>query len=116
MKIEYIKVGEYYLPNLTLKGKKEINLSKYGRIKLQYMKKHQKVLYTNLLTSGDLHEYLAMIDEQARGHYDRLLVDMKEERNITEELKEKNQMLWVQEMNNLDACINEIIYDEYIYN
>lgn len=116
MKIEYIKVGEYYLPNLTLKVEKEVNLSKYGRIKLQYMKKHQKMLYTNLLTSGDLYEYLAMIDEQARAHYDRLLVDMKKQRNITEELKEKKQMLWVQQMNNLDACIKEIIYDEYIYN
>ena len=57
-----------------------------------------------------------MIDHQANALYDKLLVDMKRQRNITEELKEENQMLWIQEMNNIDACINEIIYDEYIYN
>ena len=115
MKIEFEKVGEYYLPNLTVKEKK-INLSKYGRMKLQYMKKYQKILYTNLLTSGGLYEYVEMINHQANALYDKLLVDMKRQRNITEELKEENQMLWIQEMNNIDACINEIIYEEYIYN
>lgn len=115
MKIEYEKVGEYYLPNLTIKEQK-INLSKYGRMKLLYMKKYQKILYTNLLTSGGLYEYVVMIDHQANALYDKLLVDMKRQRNITEELKKENQMLWIQEMNNIDACINEIIYDEYIYN
>lgn len=112
MKIEYEKVGEYYLPNLTVKEKK-INLSKYGRMKL---KKYQKILYTNLLSSGGLYEYVETINHQANALYDKLLVDMKRQRNITEELKEENQMLWIQEMNNIDACINEIIYDEYIYN
>ena len=115
MKIEYEKVGEYYLPNLTVKEKK-INLSKYGRMKLRYMKKYQKILYTNLLTNGGLYEYLESIDHQANALYDKLLVDMKRQRNITEELKQENQMLWIQEMNNIDACINEMIYDEYIYN
>lgn len=113
MKIEYEKVGEYYLPNLTVKGKKII-LSKYGRMKLRYMKKYQKILYTNLLTNGGLYEYLESIDHQASALYDKLLVNMK--RNISEGLKEENQMLWIQEMNNIDVCINEIIYEEYIYN
>ena len=103
------------MPNLTVKEKK-IYLSKYGRIKLQYMKKYQKILYTNLLTSGDLYEYLEMIDYQANALHDKLLVDMKRQRNITEALKEENQMLWIQEMNNIGAGINEIIYNEYIYN
>lgn len=114
MKLEYIKVGEYYLPNLTVKEHSDINLSKYGKLKLQYMKIHQKVIYTNLLTSGNLFAYLAMIDEQANALYERMLMDMKKKRNITEELKEENQIQWVQEMNNIDACINEIIFDEYI--
>ena len=106
MKIEYEKVGEYYSPNLTVKEKK-INLSKYGRMKLQYMKKYQKILYTNLLTSGGLYEYVEMIDHQANALYDKLLVDMKRQRNITEELKEENQMLWIQEMNNKEIRLQK---------
>lgn len=66
------------------------------------------------------HHSLALIyidtNHQANALYDKLLIDMKRQRNITEELKEENQMLWIEEMNNIDACINEIIYDEYIYN
>ena len=81
-----------------------------------YSKQYRPIIYTNLLTSGELNEHLQMIDDEANALYDKLLVDMKRQRNITEELKKENQMLWIQEMNNIDACINEIIYEEYIYN
>lgn len=54
-------------------------------MKLRYMKKYQKILYTNLLTSGGLYVYLEMIDYQANSLYYKLLVDMKRQRNITEE-------------------------------
>ena len=115
MKIEYHKEGDYYFPNLMIE-EKPIVLSKYGRAKLRFMKKHQKALYTNLLTKGQLNNYLENVDKQANDLYDNLLVDFKEQWHVTEELKEKDQMLWVQEMNNIIACINEIIYEQCIYN
>lgn len=116
MKIEYIKIGDYYYPNLTMKQECKLELSRYGRAKLNYMKRHQKVLYTNLLTNGQLHEYLMDVDRRANDVYDKLLVEYKQQRNITEALKEYDQMQWVQEMNNIINCINEVIYHDYIYN
>lgn len=116
MKIEYIKIGDYYYPNLVVKKEERLQLSKYGRAKLDYMKKHQKVLYTSLLTNGQLSEYLTDIDRRANDLYDRLLIENKAQRDITESLKEHDQMRWVQEMNNIISCINEVIYHEYIYN
>ena len=92
------------------------HLRRYKKIVKKTYIIYQKILYTNLLTSGGLYEYVEMINHQANALYDKLLVDMKRQRNITEELKKENQMLWIQEMNNIDACINEIIYEEYIYN
>lgn len=47
--------------------------------------------------------------------YGRLVEQYKKQRNITEELKAQDQMLWVQEMNNIKACVNEVILDELIY-
>lgn len=114
MKLKYHKVGDYYLPNLKVQDLS--TLSKYGRMKLRYIKEYDQSLYFNLLIKGNLKEYLTSIDEQANDLCDKLLIDFKKQRNITEDLKEQDQMRWVQEMNNIQNCIDEIILDQCIYN
>lgn len=113
MSIEYSKVGDYLFPNFKSEG--NIQLSKYGRMKLHYLKNHQRGLYHKLLTSNELNEYLLLIDKEANEMYDRMIIELKKQRNITEELKEKNQMLWVKAMNNISDCVDEIIRKEIIY-
>lgn len=113
--INYIKIGDYYFPDLKPSTQKEMNIGKYGRMRLSYLKKHKRIIYTNLVTSGELVEHLQSIDKEANNLYDRLLEDYKVKRNITEALKEKDQMLWVQEMNNIQHCVDEFIKKELIY-
>ena len=103
------------LKKLTLPPQNEIHLTRFGRKRLQYLKQYRPIIYTNLLTSGELNEYLQMIDDEANTLYDRLIEQYKFKRNITEELKEKDQMNWVQEMNNIQNCVEEIINREIIY-
>lgn len=112
MSMEYSKVGDYQFPNL--KSENTIQLSKYGRMKLYYLKNYQQGLYHKLLANNELTEYLLLIDKEANEVYDKLIIELKKQRNITKELKEKNQMLWVQEMNNIQNSIDEIIKKEMI--
>lgn len=114
MNIEYHKVGDYDFPNLSSK-QTITSLSKYGSMRLQYLKQHCYGVYFKLQASGELYPYLEEIDKQANAMYDRLLVEYKQKRNITEALKESNQMLWVQEMNNIQSCIDEIIMKDVVY-
>ena len=79
-----------------------------------YSKQYRPIIYTNLLTSGELNEHLQMIDDEANALYDRL-IEQYTVKKITEELKEKDQMKWVQEMNNIQNCVEEIINREIIY-
>lgn len=113
--INYIKIGDYYLPDLNPPTQKKINIGKYGRMRLSFLKNHKRIIYTNLVTSGELAEHLQSIDEEANNLYDRLIQDYKVKRKVTEALKEKNQMLWVQEMNNIQHCVDEFIKKELIY-
>lgn len=115
MKIEYEEINGLLYPKLTLPPQKKINLTRFGRKRLQYLKQYRSIIYTNLLVSGELNEYLQMIDDEANALYDRLIEQYKTKRNITEELKEKDQMKWVQEMNNIQNCVEEIINREIIY-
>ncbi len=114
-KIEYIEINGYLYPNLTLPPQKEIQLTRFGRKRLQYLKQYRPIIYTNLLTSGELNEHLQMIDDEANTLYDRLIEQYKIKRNITEELKEEDQMKWVQEMNNIQNCVEEVINHQIIY-
>ena len=69
-----------------------------------------------MLTSEKLHPYLADIEEQAQNLFSRLVKDLAEEENVTEELKVTDMMLWVQKMNNIRNRAMEIVNEQVIYN
>ena len=81
----------------------------------RYLNQNHKVLYYNLLTSGTLNSYLADIEQQAQQLFLRLVKDLAEKENVTEELKATDMMLWVQKMNNIRNRATEIVNVELIY-
>lgn len=112
----YVRQGDYNLPCLSLPTEKENRLiGVWGQRHLRYLKQHRKVLYTNLLTSGRLNEYLAEIDKQAKDMFLRLIKQMSEREGVTEQLKTENQMEWVGRMNNIRSRAVEIVNAELIY-
>ena len=113
--LTYSRVGDYYLPDLCLPEQESLHIGKYGLLHRKYLKAHRKVVYTNLLTAGALHNHLAEIDEQARDTLELLMKQMAAAQGITEELKAKNQLDWVGAMNNIKARVEEVILREIIY-
>lgn len=82
---------------------------------MRYLKEHKQLVYLNLLTSGRLNEYLVSINEQAENMFFRLVKEYADRQGVTERLKAENQLLWVQKMNNIQACVREIVESECIY-
>lgn len=108
--------GEYYIPCLTLPTEKENKpIGLWGRQHLHYLKEHKRLVYLNLLTSGRLNEYLASVDEQAENMFSRLIKEYADRQGVTEQFKADNQLLWVQKMNNIRACVREVVEREIIY-
>lgn len=117
MELTYTKHGDYYIPDLALPEDTETrSIGIYGQRHKRYLKTHKIVAYTDLLTSGKLHTYLADIDERAREQVKLLMKQLAEKEGITERLKAENQMEWVGRMNNIKACAEEIVHKELIYN
>ena len=114
-KITYTQQGDYLLPDLKLPEQPKVEIGAWGKRHLQYIEKHQKIRYTNLLTSCKMTEYLADIDEQAEDMFFRLVKQLSENEGITEQLKADNQMLWVRRMNNIRNRAEEIVNIELIY-
>lgn len=82
---------------------------------LHYLKEHKRLIYLNLLTSGRLNGYLANVDEQAENMFSRLIKEYADRQGVTEQLKAENQLEWVGRMNNIQACVREIVNKKIIY-
>ena len=95
--------GEYYFPCLAIPAQEERPIGIWGQRHLRYIKTERKALYTELLASGRLNTYLADINEQATEQMLLLTRQMAEREGVTEQLKEQDQMLWVQRMNNIQG-------------
>lgn len=115
MNISYTKNGDYLLPNLILENKKQYNIGKYGLLRLNYIKRYKLGLYFDLLMNDTLNEYLHNIDTIVMEKVQKLIKELTEKENITEELKSGNQMLWIGKMNNIKYIAEEIVLKEYIY-
>ena len=113
--LTYRQNGDYQIPNLSLSDQNPQPLTKYGRMRKTYLKEHRPVIYNVMLLSGDLFSHLAEVDQRAKDLHDRLLNQIKAQAGINEELKMRNQMAWVQQMNAIDAQVREIINEELIY-
>ena len=112
--LQYELVGDYYL----IAGEDEPEskpIGIWGQRHLRYLKQHRKVLYSELLISGKLNDYLADLNEQAEELFSRLIKQLAEKEGVTEALKAEHLMLWVQKMNSIRNTAMEVVSNDLIY-
>ena len=110
--ITYELRGEQYYPLLELPEQKEIG--KYGRLHLEYLKEHRKGRYTNLLSEGTLNQRLYEIDLEAKQMVESIITRLAAERGIDENMKTRDMLRWVSEMNNIKASAEEVVLREVV--
>ncbi len=113
--LTYTMINGINYPNIHLPKQTTVNIGKYGRIRLDFLKKHRRGTYTTLLTTCKLNEHLAEIDAEATQSVRELTEAFAKADGITEALKAENSILWAQEMNNRKARAEEIVLREVIY-
>ena len=113
--IEYVRNGDYYIPNLTVPDDKVYNIGKYGRMHAKFIKENRSCFYSMKMLGGTWLAYLEEIDTSAKEMVDRLIKDVAVKQGITEELKAKDQMAWVGAMNNIRHSAEEILYKDLLF-
>lgn len=111
--IMYKLVGDYYIPVLTLPDE-ERTIGKYGRMHRDSLEEHDPMIFNDLLLTGQLWTYLADLNEQAQNRLQLIIRQMQKAENVTDELKEKNQMAWVRAMNSIRNRAEEIVVHELV--
>ena len=126
---EYELQGDYYYPTgrvqkngvmtpetVDYEPEEEKPIGVWGRRHLRYLRQYKKSLYLDLFMFGKLNAYLADLDAQAEDLFLRLVKEMAEQEGVAETLKAKDQMAWVQLMNNIRQRATEIVNGDLIYN
>lgn len=113
----YVQLGGYLLPSLGIAPIEESrSIGKYGLLRKSYLIDHKTGWYQSMLLTGKLDKHLVDIDEQARERFERIIEQMKQVEQVTEELKAKDLLAWVQAMNSICNRADEIVRQQLIYN
>ena len=110
----YHEESGHLIPNITLPEQTDFQIGKYGRMHLDYIKNHRRGRYTTLLTEGKLNARLHEIDLEVTEMLDTIIPRLATERGIDENLKARDMLRWVAEMNNIKANAEEIILREVV--
>ena len=113
MNLTYTMQGDYLLPNLEVPESPKVG--KYGMLRRSFLRSHKQALYTGMMLEGTLNSHLEQVDKEATMLLEKLTAQMMQEQGLTEELKSRNQILWVQQMNNLRQSAEEVVLKELIY-
>ena len=110
----YREENGHLIPNVTLPEQTDYQIGKYGRMHLEYIKSHRRGRYTTLLTEGTLNARLHEIDLEANEMLDTIIPRLAAERGIDEDLKDRDMLRWVAEMNNIKASAEETVLREVV--
>ena len=113
-KLGYLKVGDYFIPDLKLPQENR-SIGKYGRMHRDYLQEHNPIRFNDLVLEGKLWTYLADLNEQAQNRLQLIVRQMQEAESVNDELKENNQMAWIQAMNSIHNRAEEIVLHELVY-
>ena len=112
--LNYIRNGDYYIPDIRLYDENR-PVGKWGRMHRDYIKEYRPALFNSLCLSGKLWAYLADLNEQAQTRLENIIGQLKATENVTEDLKQRDQLAWIGAMNSIRSRAEEIVKSELIY-
>ena len=113
--LDYVLVGDYYIPAIELPEGDDRLIGKWGRMHRAYLEETNPLLLNHLMLTGRLHTYLADLDEQAQDRYRLIIRQMAADEGVTENLKRRSQWEWIKTMNSIMNRAEESIKRELIY-
>ena len=113
MNLTYTMQGDYLLPNLEVPESPKVG--KYGMLRRSFLRSHRKALYTGMMLSDRLNPHLEEVDKAANTMLEKLISKMAQEQGVTEELKARDQLEWVRQMNSIRQSAEETILTELVY-
>ena len=114
MDITYTKHGDYYYPDLTIPSQPTGDIGRFGRMRKKYLKEHQPDTFALMLMENTLTQHLIDIDCEANEQIDLIISRLAQTEGVTEDLKTRDQIGWIQAMNSCKARAEEQVIREIV--
>ena len=114
MDITYTKHGDYYYPDFTLPPQPTGDIGRFGRMRKKYLKEHQPDTFALMLMENTMTQHLININRQANEQIDLITSQLAQAEGVSEDLKARNQLGWIQAMNSCCARAEEQVIREII--
>ena len=108
MELSYSRNGDYLIPDIEMDTQPTEQIGKYGMMRKSFLREHRKGTYNSLLLQNRLSAHLLEIDQTARMQIEQAAAQMAKAEGVTESLKARDQMAWVQQMNNIKSRAEEM--------
>lgn len=72
MELNYIKCGDYYIPDIKLKNP-NIRLGKWGRMRREYLRQARPILFSDMVLSETLYEHCAEVEATAKSRMELIV-------------------------------------------
>jgi len=115
MELSYRQNGDYLIPDIEMDEQPREIIGKYGMMRKVFLKEHRSGTYNALLLQSRLTEHLLEIDRTAREQVEQTMAQMAKAEGVTESLKARDQMAWVQQMNNIKSRAEETVIAEIVH-
>lgn len=114
MNITYTKRGDIYYPDFTLPEQSSDDIGRFGRMRRRYLKEHCKAYYSILCMKLELNDHLREINRQAVEQIELITSQLAQAEGVTEQLKARDQLAWVQAINSCRTRAEEIAIREIV--
>jgi hypothetical protein len=112
--LDYILAGDCYVPAIELPWDDDRPIGKWGRMHRAYLEETNPLLLNHLILTGELHSYLADLNEQAQNRCRLIIKQMVVTEGVTDDLKRRSQWEWTKAINSIVSRAEEIIRSEII--
>lgn len=114
MAITYTKHGDYYYPDLALPSQPTGDIGRFGRMRKKYLKEHQPDTFALMLMENTLTQHLIDTDREANEQIDLITSRLAQAEGVTEDLKSRDQLGWIQAVNSCRARAEEQVIREIV--
>ena len=111
-KLTYHREGDYLIPDLM--PSESPNIGIWGERRRQFLRNHQRPVYDAMQMSGTLNAHLEEIAQAAEVMLDCLVTQIAQCEGVTEQLKAEDQISWMQRMNHIRTCAEDIVMSDLI--
>ncbi len=103
-----------YYPVISLEQETDFSIGKYGMMYAEYIMKHHRKQYLDMVLDGVWNQRLHEVDEECHREVEIAVKRIMKKEGVTEKLKAEKPIEWVRRVNGIRSKVEEILFSNIL--